>query len=335
MTFGAGGHSRALLEVCPDITIFCLDRDPQAMTFAAELSASFKGKVFPVLGKFSDSESLLTRSGCPKGGVDGVVMDLGASSMQFDIPDRGFGLSRDSLLDMRMSASSKSNEPTAADVVNCLTAAQLAHIFKAYGEERFARRIANAIVEHRSALGPIRRTGQLADLIASVVSAVTSSPKSGMKAEADNPQLPCPPPMHVATRVFQALRIFVNDELNELCCGLEIAHTFLKAGGRVAVISFHSLEDRLVKWAFTNSLSSSAAGGLASRLASTSNEAVGSARFQRLLNQLQPQSEVIVNSPTPPPLKTAFWSQVNVRSCLDNCGLTTHQPLSPLTYPIG
>ncbi|VDN30873.1 unnamed protein product [Dibothriocephalus latus] len=107
MTFGAGGHSRALLESCQDISVFCLDRDPQAMTFATELSNSFKGKVFPVLGKFSDSESLLTRSGCPKGGVDGVVMDLGASSMQFDIPQRGFGLSRDSPLDMRMSASSK------------------------------------------------------------------------------------------------------------------------------------------------------------------------------------------------------------------------------------
>ncbi|KAL7063055.1 hypothetical protein AAHC03_01579 [Spirometra sp. Aus1] len=107
MTFGAGGHSRALLEVCPDIMVFCLDRDPLAMTYAAELSASFKGKVFPVLGKFSDAESLLSLKGCPRGDVDGVIMDLGASSMQFDLPDRGFGLGRDSPLDMRMSASSK------------------------------------------------------------------------------------------------------------------------------------------------------------------------------------------------------------------------------------
>ncbi|KAL7063053.1 hypothetical protein AAHC03_01578 [Spirometra sp. Aus1] len=309
MTFGAGGHSRALLEVCPDIMVFCLDRDPLAMTYAAELSASFKGKVFPVLGKFSDAESLLSLKGCPRGDVDGVIMDLGASSMQFDLPDRGFGLGRDSPLDMRMSASSKPSEPTAADVVNCLTASQLAHIFKAYGEERFARRIANAIVEHRSAVGPIRTTGQLADLVASVVSAPTSSPNSWIKEEVDDPKLPHSSPMHVATRVFQALRIFVNNELNELCCGLETAHTFLKVGGRATVISFHSLEDRLVKWAFTNNVSDSKAGGLASQLAATSNGAAGSARLQRLLNQLQPQSDVVLDSPPTP--KTAFWCQVN------------------------
>nr|VZI52004.1 unnamed protein product [Spirometra erinaceieuropaei] len=201
------------------------------------------------------------------------------------------------------------SEPTAADVVNCLTASQLAHIFKAYGEERFARRIANAIVEHRSAVGPIRTTGQLADLVASVVSAPTSSPNSWIKEEVDDPKLPHSSPMHVATRVFQALRIFVNNELNELCCGLETAHTFLKVGGRATVISFHSLEDRLVKWAFTNNLSGGKTGGLASQLAATSNGAAGSARLQRLLNQLQPQSDVILDSSPPP--KTAFWCQVN------------------------
>ncbi|VDM21213.1 unnamed protein product, partial [Hydatigera taeniaeformis] len=179
-TFGAGGHTRALLSACPEITVFCLDRDPLAVRYAQELSALTSGRVVPIQGRFSQALGLLSRMGCPLGTVDGVMMDVGPSSMQMDSPTRGFGISRNAPLDMRMTTSSTFEsekveggvpveDPSAADVLNGLSVSHLARIFRVYGEERFARRIANAVVEYRGTLGPIRTTTQLADLVASVV----------------------------------------------------------------------------------------------------------------------------------------------------------------------
>ncbi|KAL5970046.1 12S rRNA N4-methylcytidine methyltransferase [Taenia solium] len=263
LTFGAGGHTRALLSACPEITVFCLDRDPLAVHYAQELSVSTSGRVVAVQGRFSQVLELLSKVGCPPGSVDGVVMDIGASSMQMDSPARGFGVSRDAPLDMRMTTSNLFNgkkdkvlveDASAADVLNELSASHLARIFRVYGEERFARRIANAVVEYRGTLGPLRTTTQLANLVASV-----------RTREAGSGQ----PSSHLATQVFLALRIFVNDELNELCAGLEAAHRLLRPAGRAAVISFHSLEDRLVKRAFA--MRGCHAHGLAQRLADSSS----------------------------------------------------------------
>ncbi|VDK34331.1 unnamed protein product [Taenia asiatica] len=286
LTFGAGGHTRALLSACPEITVFCLDRDPLAVHYAQELSVSTSGRVVAVQGRFSQALGLLSKVGCPPGSVDGVVMDIGASSMQMDSSARGFGVSRDAPLDMRMTTSNLFNgkekdkvlveDASAADVLNELSASHLARIFRVYGEERFARRIANAVVEYRSTLGPLRTTTQLANLVASVVSplgyksTLSLSPAQVFfictrTKEAGSGQ----PSSHLATQVFLALRIFVNDELNELCAGLEAAHRLLRPAGRAAVISFHSLEDRLVKRAFA--MRGCHAHGLAQRLADSSS----------------------------------------------------------------
>ncbi|VDD78540.1 unnamed protein product [Mesocestoides corti] len=165
--------------------------------------------------------------------------------------------------------------PSAADVLMGLSASQLNRVFKAYGEERFSGRIAKAVVECRNTLGPIRSTKQLADLVASVVSPLNQRQKRSIRSgnEEENDERTS---SHVATRIFQALRIFVNDELNELCCGLEAAHRLLRGpspdapAGRAAVISFHSLEDRLIKRAFA--MSGCNGYGLAQRLADSSLE---------------------------------------------------------------
>nr|CDS16356.1 S adenosyl L methionine dependent [Echinococcus granulosus] len=271
LTFGAGGHTRALLSACPEITVYCLDRDPQAVRYAQELSASTSRRVVAVQGRFSQALGLLSKMGCPLGSVDGVLMDIGASSMQMDSPTRGFGVGRAAPLDMRMTTSNpfrreeakvSAEDPSAADVLNKLSASHLARIFKVYGEERFARRIANAVVEYRGTLGPLRTTTQLANLVVSVVSPLECRQRTRGAGGGH-------PSSHLATQVFQALRIFVNDELNELCTGLEAAHRLLRPAGRVAVISFHSLEDRLVKRAFA--MKGCHAHGLAQRLADSSS----------------------------------------------------------------
>ncbi|KAL5113073.1 12S rRNA N4-methylcytidine m4C methyltransferase [Taenia crassiceps] len=271
LTFGAGGHTRALLAACAQITVFCLDRDPLAARYAQELASSTSGRVVAVQGRFSQALDLLSQVDCRPGSVDGVVMDIGASSMQMDSPTRGFGVSRDAPLDMRMTTSNSLGsghekdealveDPSAADVLNELSASHLARIFRVYGEERFARRIANAVVEYRSTLGPLRTTSQLANLVASVVSPLGQRTREASSGQSSS---------HLATQVFQALRIFVNDELNELCTGLEAAHRLLRPGGRAAIISFHSLEDRLVKRAFA--MRGCHAHGLAQCLADSSS----------------------------------------------------------------
>jgi len=219
-TFGLGGYTRALLEAA-QCKVCGIDRDPRAIAAGAALAAQHPGRLELINGRFGDMERLLTARGVTH--VDGVALDIGVSSPQIDEPARGFSFRQDGPLDMRMGA----DGPTAADVVNTADEATLADIIERFGEERFARRIARAIVAAR-AQQPITRTAQLADIVRSVV-----------RRTADG--------IDPATRTFQALRIYVNDEIGELQRGLAAAERLLGPGGRLAVVSFHSLEDREVK----------------------------------------------------------------------------------------
>ncbi|XP_073514173.1 12S rRNA N(4)-cytidine methyltransferase METTL15 isoform X2 [Phyllobates terribilis] len=232
MTFGAGGHTTSILKQAPNIKVLALDRDPAAYSIAKHLSYRDGYNIQPLLGKFSECENLLLSVGVQPGEIDGVLIDAGCSSMQFDSPERGFSLSKDGPLDMRMDHSRYPDMPTAADVVNALDQQALASILKTYGEEKHAKKIASAIVQARS-IYPITRTQQLASIVAGVC----------LYNRKDLLQRPA----HVATKTFQALRIFVNDELNELHAGLQAAQKILRPGGRLVAISFHSLEDRIVK----------------------------------------------------------------------------------------
>lgn len=218
-TFGAGGYSRAILAAAP-CRVIGIDRDPTVRPHADAVAAEFPGRFQFVAGCYGDMEALLAHVGA--GQVDGVVLDVGVSSMQLDQGERGFSFAADGPLDMRMSGVGLS----AADLVNTLDAAELADLIYKYGEERHSRRIARAIVAVRGER-PITRTGQLAEIIRQAA--------------------PAGPGIHPATRTFQALRISVNDELGELTRGLAAAERLLKAEGRLVVVSFHSLEDRIVK----------------------------------------------------------------------------------------
>ena len=213
-TFGAGGYTRAFLDAGAD-TVIGVDRDPMVFDMAAGWAAEFGDRLTLVAGTFSDLDRL---AGVP---LDGVVLDLGVSSMQLDMAERGFSFLRDGPLDMRMGQGGAS----AADLVNTASEALLADILFQYGEERASRRIAKAIIAAR----PFDTTAQLAEVVQSCL------PKSK------------PGQSHPATRSFQALRIAVNDEFEQLISGLEAAERALKPGGQLAVVSFHSLEDRVVK----------------------------------------------------------------------------------------
>uniref|UniRef100_A0A8C7XZV1 12S rRNA N(4)-cytidine methyltransferase METTL15 n=1 Tax=Oryzias sinensis TaxID=183150 RepID=A0A8C7XZV1_9TELE len=236
MTFGGGGHTKEILNTVPKVTVLALDRDPSAISLAQQLAKQHPGRVKPLLCRFSELEALLNRLNVKPGSIDAVLLDAGCSSMQMDQAERGFSLSKDGPLDMRMDAERYPDMPCAADVVNTLDQQALASILTAYGEERHARKIASAIVEARR-VSPITRTQQLASVVAGAF------PAAVIYARKDRLQRPA----HVATKTFQALRIFVNDELNELLAGLRAAQAMLKPGGRLCVITFHSLEDRLVK----------------------------------------------------------------------------------------
>jgi len=228
-TFGAGGYSRAILEAA-DCTVWGIDRDVSAIARGRELAAHYPGRLHMVEGCFGDMVSLLAdRLGAP---LDGLALDLGVSSMQLDEPERGFSFRSDGPLDMRMEGPAAEGRPTAAEVVNTLPEGELADIIYTYGEERRARQVARAIVQARGDK-PFTRTGELAELVRNVV----KRPGGGKGAKAIDP----------ATRTFQALRIYVNDELGELERGLQAAEALLGPGGRLAVVSFHSLEDRIVK----------------------------------------------------------------------------------------
>lgn len=216
-TFGAGGYTRAILSLGADV--IALDRDPNAIHNGQPMVAEFDGRLKLVPSRFS-----ALADHAPEGGLDGVVLDIGVSSMQIDEADRGFSFQRNGPLDMRMSSSGVS----AADVVNRAKAGDMARIFGFLGEEKQAGRIARAI-EKRRLSEPFVTTRDLVNLIESV------NPRKAKDK------------IHPATRVFQALRIFVNDELGELAQALFAAEKVLKPGGRLVVVSFHSLEDRLVK----------------------------------------------------------------------------------------
>ncbi|CAL9701582.1 unnamed protein product [Knipowitschia caucasica] len=236
MTFGGGGHSKAVLKTLPEVTVLAADRDPSAINLAKDLAEEYPGCVKPILGRFSELRALLSDMKIEDGSVDAVLLDAGCSSMQMDQAQRGFALSKDGPLDMRMDGDRYPDMPCAADVVNTLDQQALASILSAYGEEKRAWKIASAIIEARRS-SPINTTQQLARVVAGAF------PAAAMYARKDRLNRPS----HVATKTFQALRIFVNDEMKELHAGLLAARSALRPGGRLVVITFHSLEDRLVK----------------------------------------------------------------------------------------
>jgi 16S rRNA (cytosine1402-N4)-methyltransferase len=215
-TFGGGGYTRAILEAA-DCRVLGIDRDPDAIARGQELVARFGGRLTLMQGEFSQVRSLL-------GGArtNGIVLDLGVSSFQFDEPARGFSFRADGPLDMRMSRDGMS----AAEFVNTADEPTLTHVIGRLGEEKNARRIARAIIAAR----PLHTTAELAELVTTV-----QGPAAARFA------------IHPATRTFQALRIHVNDELGELTRGLEASKDALAPDGRLVVVAFHSLEDRIVK----------------------------------------------------------------------------------------
>ena len=223
-TVGGGGHARGILVAsAPDGELLGIDADPMAVALAGEQLAEFAGRVTVVQGNFADLEAIAEEHGfCP---VEGILLDLGLSSLQLEAAGRGFAFRLDGPLDMRFDPSQVT---TAADLVNTLSREELADILFRYGEEPQSRRIARAIVAER----PINTTGELAALVSASV---------GRRGR-----------IHPATRTFQGLRIAVNEELECLAGALPQALRLLASGGRLAIISFHSLEDRLVKQFFRN-----------------------------------------------------------------------------------
>lgn len=219
-TFGAGGYSRAILDSA-NCELYGIDRDPTAVATGKKLEAEYDGRFHMVEGCFGDMAKLLPAAGAPQ--VDGIVLDIGVSSMQLDQADRGFSFREDGPLDMRMSMSG----PTAADFINTADEEDIANVIYRYGEERASRKVAHKIVEMR-AEAPFETTLQLARAVRSVV----RKSKDGIDP---------------ATRTFQGLRIYVNDELGELERAMQAAEDLLKPGGRLVIVTFHSLEDRSVK----------------------------------------------------------------------------------------
>jgi 16S rRNA (cytosine1402-N4)-methyltransferase len=231
-TLGLGGHTEAVLQCCPKARVIGLDRDPHALARSRERLAGFGERVTFVHAVYDELPDVLADV-LPDWGVDridAVLFDLGVSSMQLDVRERGFSYAEDAPLDMRMNDAAG---PTAADVLNTYPAEELARILRVYGEERFARRIADRIVRER-AEEPFTRSQRLVELVRESIPAAT-------RRTGGNP----------AKRTFQALRIEVNDELSVLRRALPAAIDAVRVGGRVVVMSYHSLEDRLTKQAFT------------------------------------------------------------------------------------
>jgi 16S rRNA (cytosine1402-N4)-methyltransferase len=223
-TVGLGGHAEALLEAHPALTLVGLDRDPAALARSGDRLARFASRIHLVHAVYDRMPEVLDSLGLD--GVDGVLFDLGVSSMQLDVAERGFAYAQDAPLDMRMDATSGT---TAGEVVNSYPVADLAQVLREYGEERFALRIAQAIDRARRQ-APLTTTSELADLVRSAIPAAT-------RRHGGNP----------AKRTFQALRIEVNGELHALRAALPVALAALVVGGRIVVLSYHSLEDRIVK----------------------------------------------------------------------------------------
>ena len=219
-TFGAGGYARMILDAA-DCRVIGIDRDQSAIARGADLVESAKGRLELVQSRFSALDDVARQ--CGREAVDGVVLDLGVSSMQLDQAERGFSFRNDGPLDMRMGA----DGPSAADIIARIGERFVANVILLLGEERQSRAVARVIVAERQK-NPIRTTGALAAIVGRVVRTK-------------------PGAIHPATRTFQALRLFVNEELNELAAALLAAERILRDGGRLAVVSFHSLEDRIVK----------------------------------------------------------------------------------------
>ena len=230
-TLGGGGHAEGILQrTSPNGVLIGIDRDADARLAAGQRLAKFGSRFVPYQANFADLGAVLANLQIPA--VDGVLLDIGVSSYQLDTPERGFSYMQDGALDMRMD---RSGGRTAADLLAELSTEELADIIYKYGEERFSRRIARRITEEREQR-PITGTVQLADLVASAI------PAAARRQEKQHP----------AKRTFQALRIAVNDELGVLERGLRAGFAALKPGGRLAVITFHSLEDRIVKEYFAS-----------------------------------------------------------------------------------
>jgi 16S rRNA (cytosine1402-N4)-methyltransferase len=225
-TFGAGGYSKAILEAA-DCKVIAIDRDPEAITAGKALAEKFPSRLKLVAGRFGDMEEIMKREGIEA--VNGVALDLGVSSLQLDEASRGFSFMKEGPLDMRMGKEG----PSASDIVNELSAGELAEIIGKLGEEGRSRAIAKAIVARRAEM-PIETTKELSDIVARVLGRKRDEAK------------------HPATRTFQALRLYLNDELDELAHGLSAAEQLLKAGGRLVVVTFHSLEDRITKRFFAS-----------------------------------------------------------------------------------
>ena len=232
-TFGAGGYTRAILKA--GARVIALDRDPTVQPHADAIANDFPGRFELVRTPFSGLAEAFEEADAER--LDGAVFDIGVSSMQLDQAERGFSFMRDGPLNMRMSDEGE----TAADIVNTWDHGPLAHIFKLYGEERQSGRVATAILRRRTEQ-PFTRTLDLAEVVEKALGGRRGAP------------------IHPATRVFQALRIAVNDELGELTRGLEAAEAVLSPGGRLAVVTFHSLEDRIVKAFLTERTGNAPAG---------------------------------------------------------------------------
>lgn len=222
-TLGAGGYTRGILNANKACKVIGIDRDQTAHDMAAKWGVDYAGRLMLVKNSFGNLAQALSEIGADK--VDGIVLDLGVSSMQFDEAERGFSFRFDAPLDMRMD---RSSGQTAADIVNTMAEDDLANLIYLYGEERKSRHIASAVIKAR-AIAKIQTTKQLADIVRSVVHV---SPRDKIDP---------------STRTFQALRIAVNDELGELESVLAAAENCLNVGGRLVVVTFHSLEDRIVK----------------------------------------------------------------------------------------
>jgi 16S rRNA (cytosine1402-N4)-methyltransferase len=262
-TFGAGGYSRAMAGA--GASVFAIDRDPDAIAEGAAVVQASGGKITLVHGAYADMAELLHAAGI--GQVDGVVLDIGVSSMQIDRASRGFSFQSDGPLDMRMSQSGLS----AAEWLNSAAEEEIADVLWRYGEERQSRRIARAIVAAR----PLSRTGELATIVRRALGHRPGEPKDP------------------ATRAFQAIRIFINRELDELEAGLRAAEAMLAPGGRLAVVTFHSLEDRIVKQFLRD-----ASGAMAATSRHLPQAAPSAApTFTRLSKAIRPSDAEITRNP--------------------------------------
>ncbi len=287
-TFGGGGYSAAILAQAPCV-LWAIDRDAAAIARGASLAAAYPGMLHLLEGNFGNMLAMLAEQGVSE--LDGVVLDFGVSSFQLDDPARGFSFRADGPLDMRMGQ----HGPTAADLVNTLAEAEIADILYEFGEERASRRIARAIVAARQ-VAPIETTSRLAEIVRSVL----PPDRSGN---------------HPATRSFQALRIRVNDELAEIERALAQATELLAPGGRLVVVSFHSLEDRIVKRFMTEAAGRTPApsrhspGGLLARPAP---------RF-RLLTQkaLRPEAAETATNPRSRSARLRAMERIDYRAAID------------------